>query len=359
MIYISIIDYYIYTGVKLRIYCWIHSNRINHESLAKLTRYDICDDVFLLVLNSYHAFYKSNIYPSVETHIPLKEIVKTLRNAGINIHAWIITLLRANEYFALKNVDLYHVSKHGKSIVFNPPYRRDYKWLDPANPGVIEHVLKLINEILDLEDYNAIHLDYIRYPDNPLAPGIAKYYGLIYMYSEERDFGYSTVALKSFNEEYGLDPRALEYGTIEYEIWSKWRADRVRKLVYEISKLCRSRGVKVGADVFPTPELGYKHVLQKWDEWKLDLYALMLYHEYWLKPSSWIVDTSIELYAKKLPIVPGIHLNQLQPNDIEYIFSAISKSIGSIAIFVYPPASEIMKQNWEVTISVLRSLGER
>lgn len=345
--------------IKLKIYCWIHSDRLSHRLLAKLIIHDVCDEAFLLVLNSHYAFYRSSIYLSKDIHISLNKIVGTLKSTGINVHAWIVTLLHGNEDFALRNIDLYHVSKVGKFIVFDPPYYNAYKWLDPANPKVLNHVLKVVSEVLDLEDFDSVHLDYIRYPDNPPAPGVARYYGLAPVYSEERDFGYSTVALKSFNEERGLDPRALEYGTIGYEIWSKWRANRTKKLVREIKELCKSRGVKVGADVFPTPELGYKHVLQKWDEWNLNLYAPMLYHEYWLKPPQWIVDTSIELHLRGLPIVPGIHLNQLKPIDVEYIVSAITENIKSIALFVYPPASKLMKYNWEILYMTLKNLGRR
>ncbi|RLG84042.1 MAG: hypothetical protein DRO18_07385, partial [Thermoprotei archaeon] len=147
-----------------KIYCWVHTDRLDEVSLNELVSQDICDDVFLLVVTSYHAFYNSRIYPSKAIHIPLKEVVNVLRGSGINVHAWIVTLLRSNEEFMFRNLDLYHVSKYGRLIILNPPYRKDYTWLDPANPGTVYHVVNVVNEILDLGLFDSIHLDYIRYP---------------------------------------------------------------------------------------------------------------------------------------------------------------------------------------------------
>lgn len=71
---------------------------------------------------------------------------------------------------------------------------------------------------------------------------------------------------------------------------------------------------QMGVDVFPTPELAFKHMIQRWEEWVSDVSPIMpmLYNEYWCAKETWILSIVKDLLRRGLRAILGVHLDQIR-----------------------------------------------
>ncbi|MDX2083834.1 MAG: family 10 glycosylhydrolase [Candidatus Melainabacteria bacterium] len=137
-------------------------------------------------------------------------------------------------------------------------------FLDPANPEVREFVLDLVSEIASRYAVDGIQLDYIRYPGS-FPPERFSYL--------KTTWGYTTVARKAFEQQYGIDPTTL---SPEHPLWANWmqfKADQVNRVVEDASRIVhqtakqKNRTIWVSAAIFPETDKAYIQKHQAWGVW--------------------------------------------------------------------------------------------
>jgi uncharacterized lipoprotein YddW (UPF0748 family) len=175
--------------------------------------------VFLQVRPASDALYKSAIEPWSEyltgmmgkapepAYDPLHFAVEEAHARGLELHAWF------NPYRAgfphTKYTSPMHVTKK------HPGWVRRYGnllWLDPAEAGVQEYVLRVILDVVRRYDIDGVHLDdyFYPYPD-PIQPGVF------------RDFP-DDITWKRYQRAGGKLPR------------NEWRRENVNKMVQRLQR---------------------------------------------------------------------------------------------------------------------------
>ena len=141
----------------LKNWAWVHPNqppdpaRTNDEwkkLLSDLKKWGI-DSVLLLT----------------RTISIIEQVLPIAKQAGIELHAWIISLEWPDSNTMKEHPQWYVVNGKGESCIEKPPYIDDYRWLCPTNPEVLEFMKKRITELCSYNELAGVHLDYIRYPD--------------------------------------------------------------------------------------------------------------------------------------------------------------------------------------------------
>lgn len=92
---------------------------------------------------------------------PFAFAIEECHKRGMQLHAWIVTL-------PLGKVQ--HVRELGRHALKNkqPQLCRVYRgswYMEPGEPGTVDYLRRLVNEIVSKYDVDGIHLDYVRYPD--------------------------------------------------------------------------------------------------------------------------------------------------------------------------------------------------
>ena len=106
-----------------------------------------------------------------------RRIGKIVKAAGMEFHAWIPTLIQQNDP-KLKH-DWYALNGLGQSAYDKPAYANYYRFLCPNREEVCLYLADLYGRVAEVLEVDGIHLDYIRFPDVILAPGLWKKYGLV------------------------------------------------------------------------------------------------------------------------------------------------------------------------------------
>jgi uncharacterized lipoprotein YddW (UPF0748 family) len=94
---------------------------------------------------------------------PLKFAINEAHKRGMELHAWF------NPYRAIRKTGDYELSDDHVSIT-NPEYVLnfgEYQMLDPGLPGVQEHILNVMTDVLVNYDVDGIHFDDYFYPYDP------------------------------------------------------------------------------------------------------------------------------------------------------------------------------------------------
>ncbi|RLE82929.1 MAG: Tat pathway signal protein [Thermoprotei archaeon] len=311
------------------------------------------EEVYIIVVNSGGALYPSKVRPSlpqVGGKDLITPLVKEARKADLRVHAWIVSLNFHQEDFMKRNKYLYVVNKLGISCIEKPPYVDHYKWLCPSRPQVRENLVDTFLEIAERFDVDGLHFDYIRLPDIILPKGIrGRYPGVPKeeVLKPEFDYCYCNVCRSLFKEEKGLDPIAIPYDDPNYQIWFKWRADRITDIVRYVCKKVKlyDSSLEVSAAVFATPSLAYRYVFQDWPNWGLDLYNPMIYHKYYEKPVEWIGEAVKEGVRSGARISAGILIGFMESFEELYrgFKLALENGAVGITVFVYPPPRSELK----------------
>ncbi len=222
----------------------------------------------------------------------LQELTARAHAAGLRVHAWVNVLSLATnarapivERLGRRAVA---VDQRGRSLLDYPdfevpdPERRYYRmgtpgvWLDPAAPGVREHLVATFAELVRrYPDLDGLHLDYIRYPDVlPFVPGTRFGVGL--------SFGFGEPSRARFLRETGRVAPFRER-LENANRWDAWRRQQVTELVAAIAQASRAArpGLRVSAAVIADRERAYLVDFQHWLGWLdrglLDFAVPMLY----------------------------------------------------------------------------------
>jgi uncharacterized lipoprotein YddW (UPF0748 family) len=206
------------------------------------------------------------------------ELIPLAQAAGLRVHAWVNVLSLAGNLHSQLVLDLgpgvVAVDRQGRSLLDYPklevpdPDRAYYRmgtpavWLDPAAPGVAEHIAAIFAELPNrYPTLDGIHLDYIRYPDVlPFVPGSRFGVGL--------DFGYAEATRARFQAETGL---VAPFGKslANANRWDAWRRAKLTELVTTIGAAAHAVApdLALSAAVWAYADRAYLALGQDWRGW--------------------------------------------------------------------------------------------
>ena len=232
---------------------------------------------------------------------PLAFAVSECHKRGLECHAWFVTYPLGQEKVKGKENNSPTVKQNKDKI---QRHKGEF-FLDPGNPKTNTYLMSLIKEIVDKYDIDGIHLDYIRYPDNPdNFPDNATY------------------------KRYGNGQKKNE-----------WRKANINRFVYEIYDLVKNRKpwVQVSSSVIgmydKIPESKRKHgtasdVCQDPEDWlkagKHDFIVPMMYYSGDLF-FPFIRDWSKRSYGRW--IVPGLGVFQIDEKESNWNIDKIKDQI--------------------------------
>jgi uncharacterized lipoprotein YddW (UPF0748 family) len=243
-------------------------------------------DLFVQVYRAGRAWYDSEIADPTPFRSardaagsdPLAALLDQAGAAGLRVHAWVNALALARNVeapiLAALGREAVLVDRQGRSLLDYPDYevpqpdRRYYRmgtpgvYLDPAAPGVAEHLSATFAELLTrYPRLEGLHLDYIRYPDVlPFVPGSRFGVGL--------DFGYGPATRARFQQETGLEaPFGERIGPANR--WDAWRREKLSALVEQVALSARAArpDVLLSAAVWTYADRGYLALAQDWRGW--------------------------------------------------------------------------------------------
>ena len=186
---------------------------------------------------------------------PLDYSIKKARENGLEIHAWInVYRVWASRSKPAEDDHVLNLHPEWLSKDFTgATFAGEGQYLDPGAPGVEEHLVKLVADLMSKYDIDGLMLDYIRYPG--------------------KTWGYSDAAVARFNAMYGRTGKPSPND----QLWCRWRrrqvTETVRAIYEEVNRL--KPHVKVSAATIPWGPCpssfvktdAYAEVFQDWQLW--------------------------------------------------------------------------------------------
>ncbi|HKM58972.1 MAG TPA: family 10 glycosylhydrolase [Chthoniobacterales bacterium] len=228
---------------------------------------------------------------------PLDYFIQAGREQGIAIHAWI------NPYRAATNASDARASNHESRELSDALHKIGHGlWLDPGDPAVREHVVRVVRDIVEHYAVAGVILDDYFYP------------------YPSRDYSTGSFPDHSFYARYGA-----------HSDIGDWRRDNINRLIRDLSETIRETrpGILFGVSPFGIYSKGYpSNVTAGLDQYR-QLYADPVA---WLK-NGWVDYLSPQLYwrdkspqsfsallewwrgpeanPRRIPIYPSIALDRL------------------------------------------------
>jgi hypothetical protein len=269
-----------------------------------------------------------------------------VKEAGLELHTWMWTVNRGDQWIRDHHPDWYQVSRSGKSCFDNPPYVQYYRWLSPVIPGVQRYLEDKVAELAQHSAVDGVHLDYVRYPDVILPRGLWSHYGLDQTEElPDYDFCYSEHTRAAFKKVSGRDPLEIADPARDTE-WLHFRYDSVTHLVQKLAAVAHGHGKKITAAVFPTPHMARKICRQDWDKWPLDAACPMTYHSFYLQPVEFVGDCVLEdIQSVRFPIYAGLYMPDLaKPEEFGKALT-VARHNGASGVSLFGGVSP---ENWSV-----------
>jgi len=104
-----------------------------------------------------------------------RRVGQIAKKKGLGFEAWIPTMMQNPQKTGLDS-SLYVVNGLGESAYSKPAYVPHYTFLCPNHEEVYEFLRNLYVAVAKIPEVDAVHLDYIRFPDVILARGLWKKY---------------------------------------------------------------------------------------------------------------------------------------------------------------------------------------
>ena len=287
---------------------------------------------------------------------------KIAKDAGLGFQAWVPTMIQG-----LKDEikpEWYTINGKGESAYDKPAYVPHYHFLCPSRDEVKNYLKNMYEKIAEVEEVDAIHLDYIRFPDVILARGLWDKYGLV-MDKEypAYDYCYCEVCTSGFKEQSGIDINTVDDPT-QVDEWKQFRYDAISNMVDLLTEVAHSRKKEINAAVFPGPSTAKKLVRQEWNKWPLDAFFPMNYNDFYLEDAKWVGEVTKEAVTSinnEKPVISGLFIcpdpanrktapdpenHGLLPEELE---EAIRESMqnGAAGICLFTP-SRMTEEHWKV-----------
>ncbi len=248
-----------------------------------------------------------------------KRVGKIVKDAGMEFHTWIPTMRQdPNDKLT---PELFGVNRLNESAFDKPAYASYYTFLCPNREEVFSYLADMYGKVADIEYVDAIHLDYIRFPDVILARGLWEKYDLV-MDKEypKYDYCYCDKCVADFKEESGIDIKEVEDPT-QVQEWKQFRYDLITKMVNRLAEVVHAKNKKINAAVFPGPTIAKQLVRQEWNKWNLDSFFPMNYNDFYLEDAAWVgemVKEEVAAVNGKKPIYSGLFLTKFPGKKSEH-----------------------------------------
>jgi uncharacterized lipoprotein YddW (UPF0748 family) len=313
------------------------------------------------------AFYASGVEPRAEllagqpaTFDPLATVATLAHAQGMRVHAWVnVNLISSGADLPLSRQHLVYTHPDwlmvpralalalGRIDPKSPEYvGRLARWtrtmsttieglyVSPVQPGAVDHLVRVVDDIVSSYELDGIHLDYVRYPS--------------------ADFDYSRAALIAFRRDIDADmtdserarfgPRDTSELVGATEAfpgrWADFRRSRLNTLVMRLHTLVRTRrpGIVLSAAVYPDPAEAAAVRLQDWRMWldnqMIDVVCPMAY-----TPDASVFASqiaSVRQLATGSPVWAGIGAYRLSSSQtIENIRTARRLGADGVVLFSY------------------------
>ena len=187
------------------------------------------------------AFYRSSIEPWASelgerhpTFDPLDLAIAQARRRGLELHAWVNVMPGWQgpdppddpEQLYNKHPDWFWYDALGRrQPMVHKVGKRTRAWyvsVNPCLPDVRAYLAEVFRDIVRNYDVDGLHLDYIRFPSEPVVPG-----------EKIPDYPRDQKTLALFKQETGLTPDE------DPQAWNRWRTDKVTSLVATIHEMMR------------------------------------------------------------------------------------------------------------------------
>ena len=127
-------------------------------------------------------------------------------------------------------------------------------FLDPANPEVIEFLLKLISEITTRYNVDGVNIDYVRYPN-------------ISKENLNNQWGYTKYAREEFFLIHAIDPIEIQPKSGLWDDWCEYRRNKITKYINEVHNLLKCKDTILSAVIFPDYKVSMQTKFQDWYAW--------------------------------------------------------------------------------------------
>jgi len=282
------------------------------------------DSLFILVKNTTgHVYFRSEIGvadPAFDYDF-FDLFLTEARKRKMTVHAWFCVFPEA--------AILGEVRRHPEWLIRDKE-RRFVTTANPALPAVRQYEISLMLELVRRYPVDWVHLDYIRYPCDPIEP----------------NFSFDGETLRLFKEFSGVDllqVKAHDTGNIFWNAWLEWNRDQVTQFMRELREGLRAAGrrVEVSAAVFPDPVNAAVLIGQDWPRWAaeglVDMLCPMLYtnHLDFFKRE---VGRAMEAAKGRCLVCPGIGIgtshNQNTPEGMVEEMR-ISRELGAAGVVFF------------------------
>lgn len=278
---------------------------------------------------------------------PLDAIIARAHQAGIEVHAWIITTAMWNR--STPPLDPSHAfNLHGPTetgydnwlgVRYDGALRESTSaaanwFFDPGHPDAAAYIAEMFLSVARNYDVDGLNFDRVRYPDLTLPA-----------WREDNAWGYNPVALERFHAATGRTDRPFP----DDPQWSQWRRDQVTNIVRKVyvETAAMKPHLRISADTItygagPQAVGGwelsrpYRETLQDWRGWMeegiLDTNIPMNYkREHLANQRTWYEQwnefAKDNQYARSTTIGAAIYLNTV-PNSLIQVRKALARSAG-------------------------------
>jgi len=310
------------------------------------------NNVFVQMRGRGDAFYDSRVVKKSELvkdsqFDPLEYAVRRGHDLGLKIHAWLNVYLiwssdrlPEDEQHVFNQfpewIDKTSLGKSTSAADAPNGNSNPMQFLSPAHPGVTNHLVKVIREMLSSYDIDGLHLDYMRYGDS--------------------DFGYNIAARIEFERRNGVDPLRLftSSGYGMNPVWDeetqklmqKWNLFR-REMVTDFVRRCSVIILEMNPEclltvaVKPNPKQARNRYFQEWDKWLTEGlvdYVLPMNYASDIRGFAGVIDEIYDVVPNKYwpGIIMGISIfNQSSLDSRDKIHYSRITGFRGISLFSY------------------------
>lgn len=342
---------------KVKVYGW--------EGEGANTTEQTLHDMFAKLKEKGLSGIMYNAGNNIEKH---RRAAKAAKEAGLEYHAWIPTMAQGGSGL---DSSFYVVNRNGESAFNKPAYVAHYKFLCPNHEETYTFLHNIYSQVAAIPEVDAVHLDYIRFPDVILARGLWDKYGLVM--DEEyapADYCYCDKCVADFKAKTGIDIKGVDDPSKCPE-WVQFRCDLITNFVNRLAADIHAQGKKIDAAVFPGPtSQARKLVRQEWNKWDLDAFYPMNYNDFYLEGPDWVgevVNEEVTSVNGEKPVFSGLFIcgqpekkaqikdpegHGLLPSEIEEAVRGAMEN-GAAGICLFTP-SHMTDAHWEALDRAVR-----
>lgn len=318
-----------------------------HKVIVTASKYHI-NALFVQVRGRGDAWYNSPYEPRAENLAwqpkefdPLEQMIREGHAAGIKVHAWLNTFLtwsgpktpKSPQHLWNAHRDWFATDRNGRCSPIGTN-KCEGAFLQPSNPAVQEHLVKVFTDVAARYDVDGIQFDYCRYAgtDYDFSPSTLNRFR-DYMSSQCSPGDASRMDAK-------LKTDRLAYVHAFGPQWADWRRSQVTAVVAKISQVAKANKpyLEVSAAVFPDANEAFAVRGQDWRGWLkagyLDAVALMAYD----KNTDRVLRQTREAVAAagEKHVYTGVGAWRLDAGDVAHKISEIRKTgAAGVNLFSY------------------------